>query len=311
MVSKPSRVAVRALRASVFLLLALVVTVHHAGALEAPPAPPSSEGDLPLWVLTHEGDTLYLLGSVHMLRPEAYPLDEALTEAFRSAQVVAFELDFAEFEAGLQTMMQRGSYQDGRTLRNKLSDGTFRELEDRMEGLGVPMALLENMKPWMASMMLSALIIQEAGYEAEAGVDLHFYEQAVEDGREVVALETIEEQISVFDDLSTEAQVAFLESTLEELDQAVEQMDEMSRMWETGDGQALAEALTESLLAHPEVAEALLYERNRNWVPQIEALLERPERAIVIVGAGHLVGEGSVVELLRARGYFVEQWGSE
>ncbi len=294
----------------------LVAGVHFspAGASEwtdravaAPQAATLSE--LPLWTVTDGDRILYLLGSVHMLRPEVFPLDEALTEAFHDAEVVAFELDLDVLQAGAMAMLQRGTFQDERTLRGKLDEATYEELSNRFESFGVPTQLVENLKPWMASLMLSSLVIQQAGYEAESGIDLYFFQKARAEGKEIVALESLEEQIEIFDGLSIEAQAVFLESTLEGMDGAVEDMDRMSALWERGDADELAEVLTESLSGHPELAERILHERNRNWVPQIEELLEAPRTAIVIVGMGHMVGEGSVVELLRDRGYAVERWG--
>ncbi len=296
------------------LLLALAAgpaTAPPAAAwvVEAPAPTWAPEDDPPLWIVTHEGTTVYLMGSVHMLRPEAYPLDEALTRAFEASRTVAFELDLAEMQAGAAAMMQRGSFQGAESLRDHVSGETFEELEARMGPLGIPPPLLEGMKPWMAALLLSALIVQEAGFEAESGIDLHFYELAREGGKEIVALETLEDQIDVFDGLPLEAQVAYLETTLDELDDAVDRLEEMTALWETGRAEELAHVLNESLEGHPELEERILHQRNRNWIPHIEELLAGPDTAIVIVGMGHLVGEGSVIHLLRERGYQVERGG--
>jgi uncharacterized protein len=262
---------------------------------------------LPLWALTHDGSTVYLLGSVHLLRPEVYPLDPAIYDAFDAAGIVAFELDFAELTAAIPVMMQRGMYGPGRSLGDDLPADLHAELGARAGELGLPMEVVDRMRPWLVAMTLSALVLQQGGFEAATGLDIHLHERAVAAGQQVVGLETVEQQIEVFESLSTEAQVAFLRSTLEELDESVAMMDRATEMWLRGDADGLAGMFIEPMHAQPQLMERLLFERNRAWVPEIEALLERPETAIVVVGVGHLAGEASVIDLLRQRGYRVTQ----
>jgi len=303
------------LRGSVALLLALTVTacVAVAPVAEAPPSTPvavevdSGDRMLPLWEMTHEGRTLYLLGSVHLLRPEVYPLDEAIYAAFDEAEVVAFELDFDEMMAAAPMMMQRGTFDDGRTLRQVLPAEVYAELEAQVRATPLPMEAVERMKPWMASLALSSLALQQGGFDAAAGIDLHFHERARAAGMEIIGLETIEDQIDVFEGMSEEAQVAMLRSTLKELDGTVAQMDEATEMWRRGDTDALAKMFVEQMGDREEAMERLLFARNRAWIPQIEALLGRPQTAIVIVGVGHLAGEQNVIDLLCERGYEVRQ----
>ncbi len=291
------------------LLLGLVLTGPAcAPAPATAPAPaPGEATDLPLWELSHRGSTLYLLGSVHLLRPEVYPLDPAIYDAFGAAEVVAFELDFNEMMAAAPLMVQVGTYQDGRTIRDVLPADLYAGVAERFVELGMPMQVVDPMKPWMAALNLSALVLQAGGYEAAAGIDMHFHERARQAGMEIVGLETVEEQLQVFDGLDEEAQISMLHSTLEQLDDTVAELDRATGLWQRGDAEGLAEMFIEQMGDQPEVLERLLYERNRNWIPQIEALLRRPHTAIVIVGMGHLVGEGSVIELLRERGYEVRQ----
>jgi uncharacterized protein len=296
---------------------AAALTLLFGAALAAPactpaPVPATLEtgaaaGYLPLWEITQGSGTVHLLGSVHLLRPEVYPLDSAIYEAFDAADVVVFELDFAEMAAAAPMLIQRGMFDDGRTLRDVLPEATLADLERRVERLGLPMAMVERMKPWMVAMTLTTMVLQQSGYDASTGIDLHFHERAVSAGKEVVGLETMEYQIGVFDRLDTQAQVAFLESTLEQLDDTVSEMDRATALWQAGDAPGLAEMFVESMDDQPALMEALLYRRNQAWVGPIRELIARPGHAIVIVGMGHLVGDGSVIDLLRGRGVAVTQ----
>jgi uncharacterized protein len=294
----------RALRTLLFLLLLPLATGAQAASAQAPTCPAS---DPPLWEVIHDGAPLHLLGSVHVLRPEAYPLDDSLMELFDQAEVVVFELDLGDLQRQAMMMMEQGTYQDGRTLAGKLPEEAYQDVVDRLQALGIPSAMVTALKPWMAALMLSSLAVQQGGYEAEWGLDLHLHARAVEAGKALEPLETAEEQIQVFEGLSEEAQVAYLLSTLEELDDAVARMDEMSMAWRAGDADHLVEMILESMEDSPELTERILFQRNRNWIGPIEALLQDPRAGMVIVGTGHLVGEGSVVELLEARGHRVER----
>lgn len=289
---------IRALVAPLVLLAGVGLTAPACAQ-----APETSR--LPLWTVTHDGNTVFLLGSIHLLPADAYPLDPGLYEAFDDAERVAFELDFAEMANAGPMLMERGMYLDGRSLRDAVPPALFQEAEAIFAKAGMPLQVVERMKPWMAAMTLSLTAIEQSGYEAESGIDMHFFERAQQAGKEVIGFETAEEQVEVFDGLDPEDQVAFMRATLDELELTLEQMDRMTELWRTGDAAGLAELLTASLENQPELMERILHARNRKWIPQIEALLEASEPAIVIVGMGHMVGDGSVIELLRERGYTV------
>lgn len=281
------------------LLLAGTATRLHAQAAECPAS------GLPLWQAELGDATVYLMGSVHLLRPDVYPLHDALYDAFDAARIVAFELDLTQVASAAPLMMQRGTYQDGTTLADRLPPELYEQLVARVAELGLPAQLFAPMKPWFASLMLSSLVLQRGGYETAAGIDMHFFERAQAAGTAVIGLETVEEQLDVFEGLSPAGQVAMLASTITELDDTLEQLDRATVLWQVGDAEGLARLVTESMADQGELTERILHERNRAWVPRIEQLPERANPAIVIVGVAHLVGEGSVIALLRERGHGV------
>ncbi|HEY8469634.1 MAG TPA: TraB/GumN family protein [Longimicrobiales bacterium] len=268
---------------------------------------PEQEGLLPLWEVTDGTNTVHLLGSIHLLRPDVYPLDPTIYEVFDSAEIVAFELDIAEMASAAAVMMAQGMYRSGRTIADDLPADLVGELERRGQELSLPPAMLRSMKPWLAAMTLSALMLQRAGFEGASGIDAHFQQRAAQMGKRTMGLETAEEQVAALDGLSAEAQVALVRRTLADLDSAAAKLDQSTALWRAGDVEGLAALMAESLRGQPELEERLLSSRNRNWVPQIEELLRGGGRAMVIVGLAHLVGEGSVVDLLEKRGYTVQQ----
>lgn len=260
----------------------------------------------PLFVLEDGDSRVYLLGSVHFLPADALPLPDAVEAAYDEAEVVAFELDLDLAQAGAQGMMMAGM--DEETVADVLTDEQKATFNAAIAPLGVPAGAFDAFEPWLAGMTYGALAIQQSGATAEGGVDAHFFERAKADGKERVPFETMELQTAAFDDLPTDVQVAFLMESLEDADTDLAEMfDDMVDAWSMGEDDALAALLNEGM-SQPEVFEALLVRRNRAWVPQILSLLARDgEDALVVVGAGHLVGEQSVVEMLREDGYTVER----
>jgi uncharacterized protein len=289
-----------------FTSFALIQPV--ASSAQVGDGPPTGD-ELPLWAVSHEANTVYLLGSIHMLRPDAYPLHEALYETFDASEVIVFELDYDEMIGAAPRMMTRGTFQDGRTLESVLPGELFSHLEGRLRALGIPIELIQPMKPWLAGLTLTSIVAQQAGYTAEFGIDNHFFGRAREAGKQVGAFETVDEQIDVFDGLSTEGQVSYLLTALDDMDRAASQLDELTDLWLRGNTERLAELLTESTSQHPELYDRLLLRRNRDWLPQLEVLLHSGRPAMVVVGLAHLVGQESVIELLRTEGYDVSRVG--
>jgi uncharacterized protein len=261
----------------------------------------------PLYVLEDGDNRVYLLGSIHALPAGALPLPAAVEAAYADAAVVAFELDLDAARAGAGALvMQKG--RDETTTGQALSADQKAALNTLLGQLGLPAGALDAVEPWVASMTIGALAIERAGADAE-GVDAHLFARAGADGKERAAFETLEQQIAILDDVSTEEQVTTLmQSVGEGLDEMTSLFGRMQTAWATGDDSTLAAMIREGAAAAPGATEALFGRRNRAWVPQIEALLARSGRnALVVVGAGHLVGEGSVVELLRAAGHTVRR----
>ena len=267
-------------------------------------AEPADSRRPPLFVLEDADSRVYLLGSVHVLPEGALPLPAAVEAAYADAEVVAFELDLDLLAAYAPALLQAAT--DEASTADLLDADQKAAFDAYVDTLGLPVGALDAFEPWMASVVLAGLTVERAGLTGE-GVDAHFFARAGTDAKARVAFETPAFQAALFDDLSDADQIALLLAALADgPDAATALLHALVGAWASGDDARLATLLHDEMAETPPLYEALLTRRNQAWVPQIEALLARSgEDALVVVGAGHLVGAGSVVDLLRTRGHTV------
>jgi len=290
---------IRSALASVLLLLSLPA---FAGTFNIGPAEKTF-----LWKVEKGETTLYLLGSIHALKEDAYPLPPAIEAAFDEAEVAVFEIDLDDMTKAAIKMMSAGSLEEGRTLEEVVGPETWSEFETHVGSLGFDASLYQGMKPWIAALTVAAFELTKHGYLATSGLDTYFSQRALETRKKRLALETVEFQVGLFADLSPEHSLAFLVYTLEDLETMIPEMDRLYRDWRVGNVEAVEEALLEGFEEFPDVFERMITDRNHSWMPQIEKLLAGDRDAMLVVGSAHLVGEEGVVNLLRAKGYTVEQ----
>ena len=289
------------------LLAALTATsAPSAPAAKAQQSPPTRH---PLWSVKGKQNTVYLMGSVHVLKSDSYPLAPAMERAYVASPILVLEIDADSLDQPevAEQMFSRGLYTDGQTLRTALPESLYVLVRQAATEAGLRMEMLDPMRPGVCAAILSAAKLGSAGYKPEYGLDTHFLARARADGKKLKFLETLEFQMGLFTGLSPALQEELLAQTLIDLDQVETEADEMIAAWERGDAEKLDKMLKESLEDYPDLAQVLLADRNARWVPQIEALLNGDRNCLVIVGAAHLVGAGSVVERLTARGYKVTQ----
>jgi uncharacterized protein YbaP (TraB family) len=270
---------------------------------------PGVWADAPVWRATDGESTVYLGGTVHLLRPEDYPLPEEFDQAYEGSSELFFETDISSMnDPSVQAeMLQQLTYSDGRTLKDVLGTEAYAALETYTAGVGMPLMMLEQFKPGMIVSTLQVLEFQRMGFTPQ-GVDAFFNTQALTDGKTVGALETLDEQISFLAAMGEGNESEFIMMSLEDLDSTANLMGEMIGAWRAGDSEALRTLFVDDMLERaPVVYDSLLRQRNLRWIPQIEAMFDDPEIEFVLVGTAHLVGVDGIVELLRARGYAVSK----
>jgi uncharacterized protein YbaP (TraB family) len=260
-----------------------------------------------LWRVRSGSTTLHLLGSVHVMKPEAYPLSDPIEAAFERASTVVFEVDLGQLTAATFKLLAEGTLPGGQTLGDVVSPETLELVTDRLERVGMDVEGFERMRPWLLAVTLTTFELTRAGYAQTAGVDMHFFERAKEADKRIVALETVDYQVGLFADLTAEEGEAFLRYTIEELDTIIPVVDELIERWRVGAVDEVESLLTDSYREFPALYRKLVTDRNLDWLPQLEELLAGDEEAMVVVGALHLVGDEGVVELLRREGHTVQQ----
>jgi uncharacterized protein YbaP (TraB family) len=262
-----------------------------------------------LWAVRSGGTTLYLAGSIHFLRQEDHPLPLAMREAYADSDKVFFETDIgAMSDPNLQAKMLRLSmYPQEENLYGRISAETLRLYEKKMEQLGLPAEQFARFKPWFIAMSLELMEFQRLGFDPNYGVDTHFYRLAREDGKPTGFFETVDQQIDLLAGMDRKNQDDFLNQTLRDIEQISGMAEELVSSWRTGDAVNLHLMLFRNFDDYPGIYERLLLERNRDWVRQIEELLNARQTVMVVVGVMHLVGPESVVAILEQKGYAVDQ----
>jgi hypothetical protein len=271
--------------------------------------PGSVWGTTSLWEVRSGGSLAYLGGTCHVLRPADYPLPAEFGRAYNAVQEVVFEADPGQMNTPeVQQMIMAGAiYQDGRTLADVLSPATYNKLKNYCQSRRITFENLTRFKPSILAVTLLTLELQKRGVDA-GGVDQFFHEKAVADGKSVEGLETVRQQVDFILNLGQGNEDAFMASCLEDMEQLDEVFDRLIAAWRTGD-EATLEALTSTEVREkfPTVYKMLFVDRNRAWLPAIEEYLRTPQKELILVGAGHLVGEDGLLAMLRRRGYQVRK----
>jgi len=282
-------------------------SVDSADASQPDEAREAGTARHPLWRVTSATDTLHILGSVHLLRPEVYPLAAPIRAVIADAERVAFEVDLDSLQVAAPMMLQAGMYPSDSTLQQVVSEQTYAMLTSALDTLQVPQMQVQRMRPWLASLVLTSTVLQRGGYDVAAGIDQHVYREIQEREVEVVGLESFAEQIAILSSISAEDPDAYLRYSLENMTETLDQIDQIMAAWDAGDAATIAAVMNQGMEAFPAVREQVLIQRNRNWIAPIERLFGTEAQTLVVVGVGHLVGEDSVLEMLQAKGYTVTQ----
>ena len=262
-----------------------------------------------VWKATKGGNTIYLGGTVHLLRPSDYPLPPEYDDAYQASDELVFETDISALsDLSVQTrMLQQLTYSDGRSLKTVLSAEAYAALGEAVATFGMPLMMLESFKPGMVVSTLQVLSFQQMGFTPQ-GVDAYFNSRAIGDGKRLGKLETVDEQIGFLAAMGEGNESEFIMLSLRDLEDLGAMMDDMIGAWRTGDAAMLGELFVDDMASEaPALYDSLLLSRNRNWLPQLETMATDPDTEFVLVGAAHLVGNDGLIAMLRDSGFEVSK----
>lgn len=265
-----------------------------------------------LWEVRSDRGTVFLLGTIHVGNAGLYPLPPAVEEAYRASRRLAVEADVSNADAAAAA--RSAVYAPPDTLDRHLPATIYRDVTDVVRDLGVPLDLARRMKPPMLAMALTLMEVSRIGMEPRYGIDLHFSQRARTDGKEIVELESVAQQVALLDALPSDTQIAMLDQTLRGIRSGslTRDMDALIDAWKRGDAERVDDIATQDLRAMPAAAadalqRALYDDRNRAMAERIAAFLAQPDVTLVAVGAGHMTGPAGLVALLKARGFSVRR----
>jgi uncharacterized protein YbaP (TraB family) len=262
-----------------------------------------------LWTVERGGIRGYLMGSLHVLTPEYYPLSPVITAALERSATLVEEVDLRELERPetRSLILERAMFAGNGTIDAVVSKETAATIERRALDTGLPVEAVKRMKPWMVAVTLLGAELKKAGFDPDFGLDRHFFDLAIKRGLPIVGLETAAYQIERFDGLPQALQEEMLLETLTDVDRQRTQATRLADAWAMGDTSTLEAILVSDFWKSPALYWRLLIERNRNWLERLEQCFATSPPCFVVVGAAHLVGSDGLVALLDERGYTTRQ----
>lgn len=262
-----------------------------------------------IWKVEGNGNTLYIGGTIHILRPQDYPLPVEFDSAYERADVIVLEADIKKFEEpGMaQTLMMKAMYQDEQTLTSVLSKEVYADLSRESTKLNIPLASMDKFKPSLVILSLAVMKMQQLGISAD-GVDKHFHERASKDSVDILFLETVEEQIDLIANMGEGNENEFVQYSLKDFEQMEKDLMEMIATWRDGSATVMLSQLDKMAKEFPALYQSLLVTRNNNWLPTIDNFLKDEKIEFIMVGTLHLYGTDGVLDKLRAKGYGVDKF---
>lgn len=304
-----SALALFPLMASVSACSAQAVSLEPVRAVEASSASIATlpdDADPALWVLKDEDTTIYMFGTVHILKPGLTWFDEAVKEAFDKSDELVIEMISPDPAEMIRIVNELAINKSGASLRDKLAAEDRTKFEAAMTSLNLPVASFDPLDPWFASVSMSMIPLTQGGYEIGSGVEKDLKAAADLRNMTVIGLETPEQQLGFFDNLPEEVQISFLNFTVETLDEMTDGMENMVSHWANANVDALGELMNAGL-EDKILYDTLLANRNANWAEWVDDRMDKPGTLFLAVGAGHLAGESSLQKMLKARGFEVKR----
>jgi uncharacterized protein len=269
----------------------------------------SAQAASPVWAIRGAHNTVYLAGSIHLLPGADAALPPAFARAYADSASLVMEIDLGKLDPSetLGTLLQHGGLPAGTSLREVVGAPRYARASAAAAALDLPAASMDQEAPWMVALQLSELEYAHLGFDPEQGVEQQLLRRALADHKTTAGLESLADEMGVFEALTPAAQLRFLDMVLDDLNDTGSETRTVLAAWRRGDAARLATLLADEYRSFPALYDALVMDRNRHWLPEIERLLQGDENCLVVVGALHLVGKGGLLELLRRDGVTPQQ----
>lgn len=263
-----------------------------------------------VWKITKDSNSMYLGGTVHLLTENDYPLPKSFENAYANSQDVVLEADVsAASDIGFQMKSLKAmTFQDHRSLSTVLDRKTYEAFSDLLASRNIPIAVFEKFTPAGATLALAAIEMQKMGMVESLGVDQHFLKRAINDEKETLFLETIDQQLGFIESMNALDPTKLVLSSIKEINGFEAQMSSIITAWRNGELSDLEEVgIKEMQRDFPTMYQVMLVQRNNAWMKRIDTFIESPDVEFMLVGALHMVGDDGLLAQLKSSGYKIEQ----
>lgn len=265
-----------------------------------------------LWKIEKDNKVNYVLGSIHALSENEYPLNKTITNKFNESEVVVVEVDITQSDnvKKIQKLVAKKGRFKNKKLEDLLKKETVKKLKETVKSFKImPWERINQMKPWMAAISLTQLNLMKAGINPNYGVDQHFLSKAKEKKKNIKELESINSQIELLSDFNMDLQIKYLIANLEKVN-FKNKFDKMVKAWQSGNSKKLEKIIFKERNKNKELEKLyneMFDERNKSMAENIKSYFKTNKKHFIIVGAGHLVGETGIINILKNDGFKIEQ----
>jgi uncharacterized protein YbaP (TraB family) len=291
------------------IIACCVVILIIVGFCSCVSSPASNQSGSSVWKISKDGNSLFLGGSIHVLRSDDFPLPKEFDRAFSQSSMLVLEADIEQMadEGIAQYLATRMILPGGKTLASILDFDTYEMLKVKCEEYGFPVDSVSQLKPSVIMTMLTMLEIQKFGF-VQQGVDAYYLEKAKKVKKPRGFLETIETQIDMIVTMGDGYENDYVKYSLYDMDSTENELADIVSEWKKGDTTSTERAILEMKSQWPVLYKTMLADRNAAWLPRINEYLASGSPVLVIVGLAHLHGPDGLLKQLAVSGCTVEQF---
>ncbi len=242
---------------------------------------------------------VFLLGSIHFGNETLYPIEKKIIENYKKSEALFVEVDIKNINyLKMQSLLKKCYYKNDKTLQSELKSDLLFKLKKELGKIGLPFESIKKFRPFFLAMTMTALKAKKLGYSEKNGIDLYFLNKAYDDGKKIIELESAESQINLLSSLFRKDEEKFLEKTLEELVLLDKFFIRLIDSWKKGDNKNIEKLIIDSYKDHKLFYDKILKNRNEEMAKKIKELSRKYKYSFVVVGAAHLIGKDSIVNIL-------------